>query len=54
MLKLKTAFQGIERFINTRVNQHRETYDPENIRDFIDIHIQARGQGKTKIQGKLG
>ena len=28
-------------FIHTRIKEHRESYDPDEIRDFIDLYIQS-------------
>ena len=31
----------MQTFVKEEIVKHRETYDPENIRDLVDLYIQA-------------
>ena len=35
------AIEGTRQFVREIMAEHRETYDPDNIRDLIDLYIQA-------------
>ena len=32
---------AIRQFIHSEIEQHRDTYDPDNMRDLVDLYIQA-------------
>ena len=32
---------AMRQFINSEIDKHKETYDPENMRDLVDLYIQA-------------
>ena len=32
---------AIRKFIHSEIEHHRDTYDPENMRDLVDLYIQA-------------
>ena len=53
--QVKSYMQVIWDFIEVNVEQHKETYDPDNIRDFTDIYIAStRGEGEeSKVSSKL-
>ncbi|CAC5365896.1 unnamed protein product [Mytilus coruscus] len=35
------GFSTIRKYIEKHINEHRESFDPENIRDFIDMYLEA-------------
>ena len=39
--KPQKAFEAIKKFIREEIRKHRETYDENNIRDLVDLFIQA-------------
>ena len=36
----------MRRYIRGRIAEHRATYDPENIRDFLDLYLRTADQGE--------
>ncbi len=41
-------------FVHRRVAEHRETYDENNIRDFIDLYIQTTKKPKEEMSNLTG
>ena len=37
----------IEEYVRKRIEEHKETFDPDNIRDYIDLYLRILHQGKT-------
>ena len=35
-------------YVAERLKEHEETFDPDNIRDFMDLHIQMKRSGEHK------
>ena len=46
---------NIRNFITTKIKEHRDTFDPENVRDFIDLYLMAeREEGTNSESAKTG
>lgn len=39
------GFQELKKYVDSQILQHRVTYDPDNVRDFVDIYIKAEMEG---------
>ena len=35
-------------YVAKRLKEHEDTFDPDNIRDFMDLHIQMKRSGEHK------
>ena len=44
----------IRQFIHSEIEQHRDTYDPENMRDLVDLYIQAEKNDFKDTKGMDG
>ena len=44
----------IRQFIHSEIEQHRDTYDPENMRDLVDLYIQAEKNDFKETKGMDG
>ena len=38
---MEKPFEVIRKFIREEIRRHRETYDENNIRDLVDLYLQA-------------
>ena len=43
-MKKKVGLNELSRFVGEQIEEHRKTFDAANIRDFIDIYIDAEKQ----------
>jgi hypothetical protein len=44
--------KSIEKYVKGRIEEHRETFDPDNIRDFVDLFLKNEGgSGDDAING---
>ncbi|KAK3608637.1 hypothetical protein CHS0354_042638 [Potamilus streckersoni] len=39
--KILNAYDDMSRYAKRRIKEHRETFDPNNIRDFVDLYLKA-------------
>jgi hypothetical protein len=47
------VFKSLEKYAKSRIEEHRATFDPDNIRDFVDIFLQNEGgSGDDAINGR--
>jgi hypothetical protein len=46
------GFKPIKNLLDATIKEHRETFDSENIRDFIDAYIQEIKVIKSKFNGR--
>ena len=46
-----STFQTRE-FIRRRIQEHKKTYTPGKIRDFIDVYLDAFDKNETPFDGK--
>ena len=47
-------FEYMRDFVNEKIREHRLSYDPDNIRDFVDLYIRACDDFEGgKLSGKL-
>ena len=46
------AFKRLEKFAKSKIQEHRETFDPNNIRDFVDLYLQTEHPSDKYINGK--
>lgn len=37
----RDAFSTLKKYIEKHITEHRESFDPENIKDFIDMYLVA-------------
>ena len=35
------GFATLKKYIDEHISEHRDSFDPENIRDFIDMYLEA-------------
>ena len=42
--KLVGAFVAIDVFLEKVLQEHEKTYDPEELRDFVDVYIKTRSE----------
>ena len=35
----------LEEYISKRIAEHRETFDPDKLRDFIDLYLKVNHEG---------
>ena len=47
LLKVLRSNQRTHAFVRKRVQEHRDTFDPDVIRDFVDIYLDAERRSKT-------
>ena len=52
--KTQNAFKAIRQFIRKEIRKHRETYDENNIRDLVDLYIQAEKKDFQDNEGMDG
>ena len=52
--KAQNAIEGIRQFIREEIRKHRETYDENNIRDLVDLYLQAEKNGFKDHKGLDG
>ena len=45
---------AVKAFITEEIAKHRETYDPENIRDLVDLYVQAEKNDFKDMKGMDG
>ena len=48
------AFKAVRKFISKEIRKHRETYDENNIRDLVDLYLQAEKNGFKDHKGLDG
>nr|AIL94130.1 cytochrome P450 CYP3032C1 [Tigriopus japonicus] len=48
-MKFKTAMEEIGKVCKQPIREHEETFDPNNLRDFIDTHIQEQQNPESGI-----
>ncbi|KAL4233153.1 cytochrome P-450 [Mactra antiquata] len=41
--KLEKHFKDLESYVRTQIEEHRATFDPENLRDFVDMFLKMEG-----------
>ena len=41
-LERKAVFEKLKEFINGMIKEHENTYDENNIRDFVDLYVQIK------------
>ena len=46
MRKVVDIDRDIKEFVRKKTAEHRETFDEQNIRDFIDIYLKAEKDGE--------
>ena len=46
--------EAIRQFIHSEIEKHKETYDPENMRDLVDLYIQAEKNDFKDMKGMDG
>lgn len=39
--KRSAAIEKVKRYLAVTIKEHEETFDPDNVRDFIDLYIKA-------------
>ena len=39
----------IQNVMKKQIKEHRENFDPDNVRDFIDVFLEAEKQDKNDI-----
>jgi hypothetical protein len=50
--KVFGIFKSLEKYAKGRIEEHRETFDPDNIRDFVDLFLKNEGgNGDDAING---
>lgn len=37
--RFETAIMGVKRFMREKIAEHKETRDPSNARDFMDVYL---------------
>ena len=45
------SFRRLEKFAKSKIQEHRETFDPDNIRDFVDLYLQTENTDDKYITG---
>ena len=45
-LKKKANMQKLKQFISDMIQKHEDTYDENNIRDFVDLYVQIKRNDK--------
>ncbi|KAL4235681.1 Cytochrome P450 2J2 [Mactra antiquata] len=45
LMKTEKHFKDVERYTRTQIEEHRATFDPENVRDFVDMFLKKEGSG---------
>ena len=45
---------AMSQFIHSEIEKHRETYDSENMRDLVDLYIQAEKNDFKDMKGMDG
>ena len=35
----------LEKYISQRIAEHKETFDPDKVRDFIDLYLKVNSEG---------
>ena len=45
---------AIRKFIKSEIEKHKDTYDPENMRDLVDLYIQAEKNDFQDMKGMDG
>ena len=53
ILQVSTHLEAIRTYIRSRIEKERESFDPENIRNFLDLYIAEEGKKDSKISGIL-
>ena len=43
--------RDIRQFVRKEIENHRDDYDPENIRDLVDLYLQADENGSEDLEG---
>jgi hypothetical protein len=41
----------IQSYIETRIDEQRKTFDPQNIRNFLDLYLEQEGHTDAKMSG---
>ena len=44
-MKLVEFDRQVKDFVRERIAEHRDTFDEENVRDFIDVYLKAEKDG---------
>ena len=47
-------FQDVKKFVHKEIENHRENFDPDNIRDLVDLYLQAEKNGFKDHEGMDG
>ena len=45
------SFRRLEKFAKSKIQEHRETFDPSSIRDFVDLYLQTENTNDKYITG---
>ncbi|XP_071141978.1 cytochrome P450 2H2-like [Mytilus edulis] len=43
----------VQDYIRSRIDDERRSFDPNNVRHFLDLYLQQEGKSNSKISGKL-
>ena len=46
-LKRKANFDKLKEFVSDMIKEHEDTYDENNIRDFVDLYVQIKRNGQV-------
>lgn len=41
------AIERVKRYLSETIDEHKATFDGENIRDFIDLYLKAAKEGEN-------
>ena len=44
--------EELKQYVSSQIEKHRETFDPDNIRDFVDLYLQSEASDNKRFNGK--
>ncbi|WAR26021.1 CP2BB-like protein [Mya arenaria] len=49
LMAVLNVFKDLEAYAKSRIDEHRPTFDPDNLRDFVDIYLKAEQEGDKTL-----
>ncbi|XP_052781694.1 cytochrome P450 2B4-like [Mya arenaria] len=49
LMALFNVYKDLEAYAKSRIDEHRPTFDPDNLRDFVDIYLKAEQEGDKTL-----
>ena len=49
LMKVFRAMKDLEKYAKGRIAEHRSSFDPDNVRDFVDLYLKYEHEDSSNI-----